>query len=159
MKLAYLFREEAYASFRFNRMFDAASLPSFEPWKYGPFSRDVFVDVGFLVQTGFVRSRVTEPDESSEAGVSEFDYWMNELAVDERDESYEYYEECFALSDRGRSFAEERLLPCLSDAQMSGLYEFKKRYNALPLRVLLRYVYENYPEMTSKSEIAGDVLG
>lgn len=158
MKLSYLFREEAYESFRFNRVFPVEVLPPFEAWKFGPFSRDVFIDADFLVQTGFVRSSAVDKTDATEAGESEFEYWRHELALDERDQDDEYYEECFVLTDRGRSFVEERLLPLLEENQVSALYEFKKRYNSLPLRVLLRYVYENYPEMTSRSEIAGDVL-
>jgi hypothetical protein len=39
------------------------------------------------------------------------------------------------------------------------LREFKARFAGLPLRQLIRYVYERHPDFTDKSLIRDDVLG
>jgi hypothetical protein len=157
-KLAFLFNKEVYTTFRFNKLFDTTALPEFGAWKYGPFSRDVFVDLDFFLQIEFVESDLRGPPSASE-DVAESEFWIEETDEQHDGRDVPYAEERFSLTSRGLRFCAERLWPELSDNQRGALFEFKRRYLGLPLQVLLKYVYENYPGMTSQSEILGRVLG
>ena len=157
-KLAFLFNKEIYATFKFNKLFDATVLPEFGAWKFGPFSRDVFVDLDFFLQIEFVESNLGDLTSASEE-VAESGFWIEETDEHPYGCDAPHAEERFSLSAKGLQFCDERLWPELSENQRGALSEFKRRYLGLPLQVLLKYVYENYPDMTSKSEIVGRVLG
>ena len=157
-KMLFLFNKEVYATFRFNKLFDVTSLPQFSAWKYGPFSRDMFVDLDFFLQIEFIESSLGSLTSASE-DIAESAFWMQETDEQEYVLDVPYAEERFALTAKGLQFCEERLWPELSENQKGALFEFKRRYLGLPLQVLLKYVYENYPDMTTQSEIVGRVLG
>ena len=51
------------------------------------------------------------------------------------------------------------LLSVLPNEALDELVEFKERFAALPLRQLVRYVYQRYEDFTTRSVIRDEVLG
>ncbi len=130
------------------------NLYSFEPYKMGPFSNEVYPEVEFLtnyppskplVKTN--SSNQTELEDPDESRVIEDASSLNGIPLTSQEVNVEY-----ELSDSGKKIAEE-LWKGLSDDQRRVIEDIKSKYGSLTLRDLLKYVYRNYPEMTTRSEI------
>jgi len=123
----------------------------FAAYRFGPFTAAVYDDLEVLVRAGLVRR-----ERLGEDG----------MPVMERgeplDEGFEFngLTTQYRLTRKGERFA--RAL--LEDARKRkpdlepGLGVLKTRLAALPLRALVRYIYERYPEFTTESEILKDIL-
>ncbi len=120
----------------------------FRSWRFGPFSSKVYEAADTLAVAGLIR------DSASKAGSSE-DRWeaLNAL-IDEVDP---YTTRTFELTERGRRYY-EALLEELPDDAEKVLEGFMQKFACLPLRQLVRYVYERYPQFTDKSEIRDEIL-
>jgi len=164
-KMVFLFRKEIWPKFRFDSVIPEDVLPDFIPWKFGPFSKDVFSDLDFLETVGLIEvgGRV-EPSPPEEA--LELAHWSGEELLDsatsvDADEvgTQEFSEEIFRLSDDGVRYIEEKeLWAALSDRQKDALREFKTKLVHAPLYSILKYVYSRYPDMTKESIIEEEVL-
>lgn len=148
---------------------------NFEAYAFGPYDPQIYDDLAFLENMAWIRgssaattgtlefSDVIEEKDSSvafldaseldEADLS-FEYLMSGVAEDvpERYETRKY-----ALSDRGLEQVESTIKAARNSPDfpqmMAAIEEVKKRYNQLPLRDLLRYVYNRYPDSASDSTI------
>jgi uncharacterized protein YwgA len=126
---------------------------SFEPYHYGPFSKDVFDDLDFLRNVGIVESATEGPgsyalrDETEklldEQGVP---LESGEVAVGEQ-------EERFMLTNRGRTFYEEKLSPSLPPSVRDDVVSLKSELGSVPLSSLLRYVYRRFPDSAKNSKL------
>ncbi|MBE3603736.1 hypothetical protein IMX07_08885 [bacterium] len=157
MKMVFLFKQELMPRFKLAQAIDKSALPDFTAYDYGPFSSDVFADLEFLVDLGFVSVKpvsggVVLPEETLE-----YEYWQ--AGADSSSGSgIAGVEEEFSLTEIGSSFVAEGRAGKLTDEQWEALNELKARCTAANLRSLLRYVYEKYPEMTTKSKIRDEIL-
>lgn len=157
MKLLYLFERELMDLMPSLRKVTSQAY-SFNPYHYGPFSKDVFDDIAFLENVRMVE----EEDEgnSSMAEIAETRLYFDDLMIDQTgsEEDQEFYlEPVFKLTeDRGVEFARS-LFDQLSQNEKKLLSEFKARFNSLPLSTILRYVYANYPESAVKSRIRDSI--
>jgi hypothetical protein len=117
--------------------------------KFGPFSAKIYKAVETLSAYDLL-------EDSARVSDSEEDRWeaINVLGDDLEDP---YTTRTFQLTERGLRYyaALIKLLP--PDAE-DILLRFKERFATLPLRQLVRYVYERYPEFTDKSEIRDQIL-
>ena len=164
VKTVYLFRQELYKKFKFDEVIQQKDLPNFKAWDYGPFSRDVYQDLEFLLVTDFVVKQSTGEAPAFEEVVERSH--VNNTVLSAYDRSgdavegavSEFEEEQFSLTDKGRAYAEERVWSKLSSKQKEGLAAFKDRLTKAPLIAILKYVYENYPAEASKSKIKEKVL-
>jgi hypothetical protein len=122
----------------------------FRSHKFGPFSSRIYQAAEALSAYGLLEDSA-RPAESSE------DQWeaVNVVGVAGIDP---YTTRIFRLTDRGRQYY-AALLSELPPGAEGVLTKFKKRFGGLPLRQLVRYVYERYPEFTDKSEIRDEILG
>jgi hypothetical protein len=120
----------------------------FRSHRFGPFSSKVYQAADTLAAAGLVR------DSASLSASPEEGWETTNLLVDEADP---YATRNFDLTDRGIRYYEALLRELPPDAE-DALREFKSRFAALPLRQLVRYVYQRFPEYTDKSEIKDDVL-
>ena len=146
MKMMFLFEKEIAKNF-FNNLEDI-SLPNFEPYYYGPFSRQLFEDLAFFEAIGMIVTNETDiplPVEDIAEAENVFD---NEVEEQER------YESSYSLSDAGKKYIEENIWNTFLDGQKDILRRFKAQINKISLNGLLRYVYTKYPETTKKSVIA-----
>lgn len=157
-KMVFLFEEEVAEDFRRDKAVELEDY-GFEAWKYGPMSRKLFEDLEFLQSIGFVETGPASDTSglSEEAGEYRAFEIEGEIANGADVESYQ--PDSFRLSETGKAFVKERLYPELSPAQRDLLRSFKASLNGRPLRSILRYVYQRYPEMAEESEIREKVLG
>ncbi len=158
VKMLFLFREEAMPHFQRGTEISDEDFYKFFPWSFGPFSRDVYDDLEFFILRGFIQSSDAE-EEALPESAAEWEAWLSSSHSDSSEEAIsEYREEVFQLTPKGVTFSAS-LYESLSQAQRKLLRDFKQRTTAVPLRALLKYVYENYKDMTLKSEIKEEILG
>ncbi len=158
MKMIFLFKEEIAAKFNLSQVIEASAFPKFEAFDYGPYAGEVYADLEFLVNYGFVQVRSEATSQASEEERQEFDYWSatndDDTGLDVRTVGRE-----FSLTERGRKFVEKmRLWDGLTSEQKKVLQDFKTRCVTTSLRSLLRYVYTKYEGMTRKSLIRHEIL-
>ena len=100
------------------------------PYHYGPFSDKLLGDLAWL------------------------DYWEfieihdNSLDIDSESPSAIY-----RITDKGKKFVEEKILPVLPDELVRKLEKIKRKYRKMSLFDLIKYVYENYSSYTVRSRI------
>ncbi len=157
VKMLYLFKKEAMEYFRKGTEIDEDSFYCFYAWNFGPFSTEVYDDITFFLLRGFVQSSISESQALPESE-AEWEQWSSRSGV-ATDENVcdEYNDEEFQLTKKGLRFTEE-LYDTLTRSQKTHLREFKVRTSAAPLRALLRYVYSNYPDDATQSQIKDEVL-
>ena len=146
MKMMFLFEKEIAKSFFDN--LEGIRLPDFEPYYYGPFSRQLFEDLAFFEAIGMIVTNETDiplPIEDVAEVENVFDKEVGEQ---------ESYESSYSLSDAGEKYIEENIWNTFSNNQKDILCRFKAQINKISLNGLLRYVYTKYPETTKKSVIA-----
>ena len=157
VKMLFLFREEGLKHFRRGTKIDEHDFYEFFPWNFGPFSRQVYDDLTFFTLRGFIEAQETTEDPLPQSA-AEWEEWLTSSGMDPEDYlRLDYSEEAFRLTERGRRFTES-LYATLSDNQRRFLREFKRRLTGAAVRAIVRYVYENYPEYTTRSEIKEQVL-
>ena len=126
----------------------------FTAYNFGPFSAKVYQEVDTLAAAGLITDSAT-------ASKSTADSWERFAAIqDDQDAPPEdpYATRDFALTDRGYRYY-SALVSQLPSATVDELAGFKARFARLPLRQLVRYVYQRYPDYTEKSLIRDEILG
>lgn len=126
----------------------------FEAYNFGPFSAEVYRAVDMLSAAGLLI-------DSAKKASSDEDTWEQWNRIDEKTDlpgSDPYVTRDFKLTSLGwRYFRSlERDLPAGALGEVSRL---KTRFARLPLRQLVRYVYERYDEYTKNSIIRDEILG
>jgi len=159
MKMVFLFEKEVMRKLRGGETISSEALPDFTPYSFGPFSSQVFADLEFLVDLGFVRR--FESEKGSEVlpeETYEYAYWQ--AGADPITEEREGLraEERFSLTEIGREFVEQGEAGELTPEQWVLIGEFKARCTKTPLRALLKYLYTKYPKWATKSKIRDEVL-
>lgn len=157
MKMIFLFDKEIRRKFNLSKVISRNAFPSFEAYDFGPFSAQVFSDLEFLIELGFVRVIPATGEDIFPEEAMEYDYWQASSGF-EGDHVGPEYEEDFSLTALGKQFVEEGEAGELSPEQQSALNEFKSRCTGTSLRSLLRYVYTKYPKTTTESKIRNEIL-
>lgn len=111
--------------FLVSREADAEGFYEFEPYRYGPCSFRVYHDLDALKTLGLVM----------------------EMPIP--DSQYKRY----SLTSRGSEVA-ERIYSRIPSHTRSSICDIKKRFNKASIFVLMAHVYQNYPEMTTRTEWA-----
>jgi uncharacterized protein len=119
--------------------------------RFGPFSPKIYAAADTLVAAGLLR------DSAQKADTSE-DQWEAANVVIGGQDVDAFTTRTFELTDLGRRYYDALIKELPPDAEQT-FTDFKRRFAKLPLRQLVRYVYERYPEYTDKSEIREDILG
>jgi uncharacterized protein len=112
----------------------------FQPYHYGPYSKEVYEAVELLERVGLLRE---------ERAVGKTLDEMEEIATDATDETR--IERRFFLTEEGASVA--TLLTSQHPDVVQKLATIKDRYGRMSLRQLIRYVYTTYPESAVNSKI------
>jgi len=160
IKILFLFKAEGLKHFHATTDVTDANFYEFFPWDFGPFSSQVYDDLMFFTLRGFIESQDT-PEDTLPESAAEWQRWLTSSASsDENDDgSFSSYEEQqFRLTPRGADFTAP-MYEQLEPSQKTLLKEFKARLCRAPLRALLKYVYEKYPEQIVRSQITEQVLG
>jgi hypothetical protein len=124
--------------------------PAFRPHHFGPFSAKVYEAIDTLVLAGLV-------EDSSSPSQTPDDSWESEVVVG-LEPADPYATRNVALTATGHRYY-EALLKEIPAATETELTDFKNRFGGVPLRQLVRYVYQKYPKMTERSVIRDDILG
>lgn len=157
-KMMFLFEKQIYSRFFEDSL--QIELPSFEPYFFGPFSRQLFEDLSFFESIGMIEATETNipisaADIVESNGVfDEEDEWVDASF----DEATDMYELSYTLSQSGTKYVEEKIWPIFTQKQIETLVAFKAQINRISLDSLLRYVYKQYPEEAKKSKIANRYL-
>ncbi len=159
-KMMFLFEKEVSSSFFNDRV--PIDLPKFEPYFFGPFSKQLFEDLAFFESIGMIVSETTNiplsfADRIEKRSVfdEEDDIW-NEANFDNEDD--ELFESSYRLSDSGKLYIEDNVWNFFTRTQKTILQNFKSQINKISLDSLLQYVYTKYPEEAKKSIIADKYL-
>ena len=117
---------------------------------FGPFSPKIYTAVGTLVAYGLL-------EDSGSLTSSTEDAWetTNIIGAPMADP---YATRNFELTEKGLKYY-DALIKELPENVESELASFKERFASLPLRQLIRYVYERHPKFTEESLIRDDILG
>ena len=120
----------------------------FESHNFGPFSAKIYTAVDTLSAADLLKDSGEFSPSSGE------DAWEAEHIIGAQTQ---YATRNFELTEKGLRYY-KALLNELPDGVEKDLSEFKKKFAALPLRQLIRYVYERHPGYTTKSIIRDDIL-
>jgi len=124
----------------------------FRPYNFGPFSSKVYQAADMLAA-----ARILD-DSGADANTQE-DSWERDNVIGAiSSESDPYVTRDFKLTDRGWRYYTV-LLEQLPNGAIDELEDFKSKFAALPLRQLVRYVYQRYENFTTRSVIRDDILG
>lgn len=121
---------------------------AFEAYHYGPYSREIYDAVDFLKAMLLVSER--QVDVGSGLDVSEEVEALD--AYDALGEDDRYIERQLELTEDGKAVAKV-LSTRVSPIGKEALTTIKDKYGAMPLRQLLRYVYDRYPAYAENSLI------
>ncbi len=145
--------EEALNEFRRGTEITEENFYSFFPWNFGPFSSEIYDDLKFFELRNFIRTDESDEDTTPESA-AEWALWLSSSSPDSENDLYsEYQEEKFWLTEKGCQFVMSKLYPELTNSQTKHLKAFRSRLESVPLRALLKYVYERYPSQTVYSQI------
>ncbi len=160
LKMLFLFNKEALKHFKKNININDQNFYEYFPWKFGPFSTQVYDDITFFLLRDFITTKDSDGEVISEA-ISEERHWcfLSGIRQDDIQDEYQaFVEEKFLLTDKGMKFT-QKLYNILSNKQKNLLTSFKKKINNAPLRAILHYVYNEYPDMTKQSQIKESLTG
>jgi len=104
---------------------DEDSLPEFFAYDYGPYSADLFDNLNFFRQAGFINFENEDDAENTK----------------------------YKLTDKGINWVEKNLLNEIDTVSLELLTKFKKKMSELSLNDILNYVYNKYPKYAKKSKI------
>jgi len=122
----------------------------FKAHNFGPFSEAIYQGVDQLAAARIIVDS-EQPSPSTEES------WEARNIVFETNDD-PYATRNFELTERGWRYY-KKLLEELPEGTEEELSRFKSDFAALPLRQLIRYVYEKYPSFTDKSLIRDEILG
>jgi hypothetical protein len=160
VKMMFLFDKEIKKEFIKDSSIDLIEFPDFTPWKYGPFSKQIYDDIEFFINNEYIISELIVNDSSEIEGLEYFN-WLDDFLVTDENEiiSDIYRQERFSLTKLGMNYVEGHIYNDLTENQKEIVKVFKLKINTASLNAILRYTYMKYPEFTTKSEIKGSILG
>ena len=135
-KMMFLLQKETAFSGKLQNKFN------FEPWKFGPFSKEIYQDLDLLACLGLV--------EAKEEELPSFAEFTEEGKLIESEDYEPIVQKVFSLTDRGCRVA-EKLKAAISEKDWAEVGQLKKRFEKVPLTRLIQYVYQKYPETTTES--------
>lgn len=144
-KLLFLIEEET----NFGHTYRDEITLDFEGYKMGPFSPEVYDEIEFLINLGAIKKEEIEETATDSYEIKEYDQEEGSEGLSGKK---------FKITDKGEKIA-RKLLDVVDEKQVQELEEKVEKYNTMSLMQLLEYVYSEYPEMTTESEIKDQVLG
>ena len=137
-KMMYLLQEETEFSGKLQDKFE------YRPWKFGPFSKEIYESLDFLFSLDLLDIEVRELPNYPEYAE------RDELKLIGMEEEEPVIEKVFSLTDRGGMVA-EKLRDSISKKVWAEFTKLKRRFEGVPLTALIQYVYREYPETTTES--------
>lgn len=147
-KLVFLLENETNSSVWLSEKAD------FKAYNFGPFSEKVYQAVDMLSAAEII-------EDSYSLAPDDIDTWeqRDEIGLDSGGEKRDpFTTRDFRLTTRGRDYF-KALSAELNPGVIDEISSLKKQFAYLPLRQLIRYVYQRYESFTTKSLIRDEVLG
>ena len=113
-----------------NREIFAERLFNYKPYKYGPFSQDINIEISELEKDDLIEE--------------------NRVLIKGKGIAYSY-----ALTSKGRDTAKKIFNDNLSPDERTSLIDYTNQFREFSPTQLLKYVYEKYPEVTENSVFEG----
>lgn len=135
-KMMYLLQKETCFSGRVHEKFD------FKPWKFGPFSKEIYEALDLLFSLNLV--------DIEERELANYVEYTERDALIGTEEDEPIVEKLFSLTPRGRTVA-QKFKDSVAENDWAELVSLKRRFERVPLTALIQYVYHKYPETTDKS--------
>lgn len=134
-------------------------LPEFFPWHYGPFSKDVYNDIEFFINNGFIYNSPLDT-KMTKFEFDEYEDWIEDFSYDFDKELLlnSPNQESFQLTDKGISFIAP-IYDKLTQNQKDIIIKIKQGINEGSLEALIRYTYLKFPKYTKKSVIKDQIFG
>ena len=133
----------------------------FKPYKMGPYSSKINPVIEFLTTFPDPKKPVVIMKEGyvkSGTNLEQTQYMDDIASTDDRAEELDKYNSStFSLSDSGVKLA-QAIWNSAPDNLRSTVETIKTKYSSLTLNQLLKYVYSNYPDMITRSEIRDKIL-
>lgn len=149
-KLLYLIVKETQLGKTLEREFD------FEAYDYGPYSNRVYDIVEELKDVGIIESKPASYDSYEE--ISDVELMDREAAPEENATIVQGVKtQIYSLSPAGMK-AGRKLFERLNREEREGLQALKSKFNRIPLRELIEYIYTRYPESSVNSKIRDKIL-
>lgn len=127
----------------------------FTAYNFGPYATELLDDIEALEEEGFLTSASVAKQSSSAETI---DAETIEEDTGEIDVSWKMYPlKSYRLTEEGISMT-MLLYNALTIAQKQKLEHIKRKFGKMPLTVLLKYVYEKFPESASKSLIKDRIM-
>jgi hypothetical protein len=128
----------------------------FVPYKIGPFDPAIYQDLKVLEMAGIIK-RSTYKYKRPEG-----DSKIQRFEDSKIDEGFQFNDEStiYTLTDEGMKYAKALAKWCDKKDRkiLEDIRRIKTTYGSAPLKKLLKYIYENYPEYTKESEVIEKVL-
>ncbi len=161
-KIAFLFEKEVLKKYGFDKKFELKEIMEFKPYNYGPFSRKVFDFMELFKSVGLVEKSNEENPEKD----FDNDIFINDLLQeDDNDWAEEMLAEykkqfipVYVLTEKGRKYVEKKLWKSLDTTKVEALNQLKRNLAEIHLKLLLKYVYTQYPNFSAESKIKEDIL-
>ena len=149
MKMLYLLQKE----YQINEALNLKHGYSFQAYHYGPFSKDVYDDIGFLENVGFIEA--SSKGLAGPVDQNEEERLVEDVSIGESEEDvgFVFEEERYKLTREGLAFVEKELAPDVPDHVFELIKDLKINFAELPLSSLLRYVYSKHPESAEKTKL------
>ena len=125
---------------------------NFKPYHYGPYTREIYDAVDLLVGIGLIDERKAPVGTSLDLAEEIENLESRDWGIIGRTKQDRYVERMFELSDKGR-YVSKVLAQRIGDEAVTEISRIKDHYGRMPLRQLLRDVYDEHPDMTVRSKI------
>lgn len=147
----------------------------FEPYKYGPVSKELYDDLEFLVNIGFIK-KSKDSSEFKQFNINDIEKYsakdflsdaslnldslkidsMND-GIDENNKSETIEDSIvYKITEEGIKYINENNLA--NSVDYNKIMEVNSKYGKYSLNSLLQYVYRKYPEYTTESDIKDDII-
>ena len=124
---------------------------NFKPCNFGPFSDKVYKTVDYLSSYGLI-------EDTGSISNSRDESWEQVNVIDDEFND-PYATRNFTLTEKGLRYYEVLIDELRNEMDyIEELSELKETFGLLKLRQLVRYVYNQYPEMTEQSIIRSSIL-
>lgn len=143
-KLLFIIEEET----NFGEKYRDKITLDFEGYKMGPFSPEVYDEIEFLLNLGALEKEPIEHKGMDNYEIEKFDKEEGSEGLSGK---------LFRITDKGDMIAED-LISLIDEEDEKQLKNKITKYNSMTLMELLEYVYLNYEDMTTESEIKEQVL-
>jgi transcription termination factor NusB len=161
-KIAFLFEKEILKKYEFDKKFELEEVMEFKPYNYGPFSGKVFDFMELFESVGLVeKSNGENPEKDFDNDIFINDLLQeddNEWAEEMLAEYKEQFIQVYALTEKGRKYVEKKLWKSLDTTKVEALNQLKRNLAEIHLKLLLKYVYTQYPNFSTESKIKEDIL-